>query len=453
MATIDRLAEEIKAERAKLQTLDAKLEAKDEAGKLVLDNDAVQGVVDDILAVNTNIATLRRNFDILEAKQDEISAQFEYAPKQPVVPNAEREIQLGGRRIAFNEYGLPLDAKGHSPARQLMNSFGEDNRDMKRSGEIQIANLASTLWSPGGRSAQLAQPVGTADFETQRPFYSVVQMPVQPPRFLDGLTRIPADKNKFDWLKQTTRTIGAGAVAEGAAASASDFVWTKQAVALKRIRHITGVTEDILTSEPLLNGLIQAEMLSGLMEALSTQALIGSGVDPNITGLTILPTSTGNVNAVTAFTLVASGNAAHLTRARNIIDGLSEGLRDCMTVGRAMPDHVYIHPTVWGYVEDVFAEGAYVWSHPSQASPSTIRGVPITTTTEFGALAASTDFAALGAFGQYLPLFNRGPVVLETTDSHGDAFAEWEITMRIGIYADLVATRPQAFATLSASAI
>ena len=439
MRTRNELIKELQESRDKGQALFNEIEAKNEDGSHVLDNDQVQAKIDDLKTNGKHIDSLVENLNQIDK---EISDRREVL--------LEEQKRLNG--IPLSAYSPNMETSNSGEFESFSQAFvNKANRDpngaFTRSGEVAIPGLfEAAFWN--------AQPVATADFETARPFAGVYGAPVQPPVFLDLFNIQAVDKLKFDWLLQTTRSMAATGVAEAAAAPASDFVWTTQNVSLKRIRHITVVTDDILSSEMMLGTLIEQEMISGVREEASTQVLRGTTTN-SVSGLI------GRAGINTA----SSGAFSGYTGAE-ILDACEEGLREVLTVGRAQPEAVAVHPTVWGTVkttkiaEDTQAGSStlqstnynqYAYHNPFSPFPMTLWGTPVRETTEFAVPAASTTWGVVGAFRRHSFVPRMGGITLETTDSHGTQFASWQTTMRAGAYMDLVVTRPSAFSALNFS--
>ncbi len=420
---------EIKKSREKGTELFKEVEKKNSDGSNVHDADALQKHIDNIKENGLHLDKLiaERNTIITnDAERIELLAKERERLNQalPNSPRIEPRDPDGGTKLL--NWGTQF----------FTNAVKNNHGLAERSGVIDVEGMAEELFNEGGRYLN-TQPVATADFETARPFRGIVGMAVQPPLFMDLFRIVPVDKLKFDWLLQTLRTITATGVKEGVAATASDFVWTTQNVSLKRIRHITVVTDDILDSEMLLNALIHGEMADGVRETISTQLLRGAGT-LDIKGIAAYDTLNATTRAFASYT------------GEHIIDKAEEMFRLVMTVGRANPEAFAVHPTIWSMVKRMKATtGEYLYQHPSQSGPKSLWGYPVVETTEFVTPAKGTVGAVTGAFQRYAPVFRKGAISVETTDANGTDFEKWQTTMRAGTYVDMVLQRAKAFAGLT----
>ena len=409
MEMINEIQTEIANAKAVKDKLMNEVKSKNDDGTYKFDNDAVQPRLDEIEGLGKRVDLLHSS--LVEATK-----------------GAEREANM--ERMLASAPKTGSKSGDEDFAKLFLNAEAVTN--VMRTPDVPIQGLAEHIWKN-------EQPVGTGDFETQRPFQGIVGAAVQPPTFLSLWPVTPVDKTKFDWLLQTTRTIAATGVAEGDAAPASDFVFTKQPVDLKRVRHITAITEDVLQSEMLLDGFIRRDMANGVLEAASMQVLRGTG-DNNIAGVI---GKTGVNNSTSAFATI-TGPA--------IVEKVFEMQRNVRTVGRVEPDEVAIHPVVFDMVRLARStDGIYLYQHPAQAGPMTIGGKLAVQTTEFEVPAAAKVVAFTGAYGAYGRLWRMGDVTIQVTDSHGTQFASWENTMRAGAYMDVTLTRPAAFSKLTLS--
>ena len=426
--TLEEIREEIEAGRKFANETFAKIEAKDENEKLVHDDDAVQKFVDDLKENG-------RNLDTLLAEETALKNQI-HERRETLI--RERERIQGIAPAARGVSGPVTDPESEDSLMNFAEVFingavKSPSGNWLRSGEVEIPGMSDLVFKN-------AQPVGTADFETARPFRGVYGAIVQPPRFIELFPVETVDKLKFDWLLETLRSIAATGVAEDAVAPASDFSYTRQEVSLKRIRHITGITDDVLQSEGLLSAFINRNMVNGITEQGSLQTLSGSGVD-NISGI---------VHRTGVQTNTISNLAGYT--GPEVIDGIEDLMRLVLTNGRASPEAVALSPTIWSTVRTTkvgASDNRYAYVDPLQAGPATIWGRPVVETTEFGAPANDSVVACLGAFSTHAFIARMGNITLESTDSHGTEFAQWRNTLRAGVYMDLVCTRPQAFGIMS----
>ena len=281
-----------------------------------------------------------------------------------------------------------------------------------------------------------------------RPFIDVVSAPSGSESILNNVPRIPVDRLKFDWSLQTTATNAASTPAEGAAAAESTIVWTKQAVTLKRVRTILPVTDDVLTSEPLLNSLLQTDLAQFIRAKTSSQIAVGTGASNQLSGFGLSRTNLDNL------TVNIGTPGTNKDAAGNIIDAVSEAITK-ITNNEGAPTAVWIKPEAFQVLRDARTQitaaipGPYLYQHPADAAPPRIHGVPVVMARELPTYAATSRIAIVGDFARFSRLFTMGDVMVQMTDSHAATFADWETMMRAGIWAEFSVTRDEAFVTLT----
>ncbi|WP_067480640.1 phage major capsid protein [Actinomadura hibisca] len=156
----------------------------------------------------------------------------------------------------------------------------------------------------------------------------VVAKPTNPARLVDlVVNRQPISGNEFEYLRQTVRTGNAAPVADGATKPTSVYTATPIEDRVRVIAHLSeAIPERILADHAEVLRWLEAEMYSGVVDAVETQLVSGSGSGENMTG--ILNTSGVGTQAFSS----------------NIYQTLRKA-RTAMQLANENPNAVVLHPS------------------------------------------------------------------------------------------------------------
>jgi HK97 family phage major capsid protein len=205
----------------------------------------------------------------------------------------------------------------------------------------------------------------------------------EPTRIAALMPNVAAASSTVDYYVLSGST-SAAAVAEGATKPESTVSATLRTLPMTKIATWARATSEVLADFPSFMSVLQADLAAGLVLQESAQILNGSGVAPNMLG--ILGTS-GLLTQVTAAStdpLIALATAATALRnGSSYVD----------------PTGIVMHPTDLSKIRTLKASGSgeFIAGDPFAAGPTTIWGIPVTTTTAIAAgTALMADFASLG---------------------------------------------------------
>lgn len=234
------------------------------------------------------------------------------------------------------------------------------------------------------------------------------------------------DSNVIQFMKETTFTNAAAAVAQGAAKPESTLVFAAATSAVQKIAHWIPVTEEMLEDYAQTQSVIDARLRLGLALTEEDQLLNGSGAGANLLGLMNLPGLT----------------AAQARGADTNMDAIFKQITTISTTVFVIPDAFVINPTNWQTIQLAKdTTGQYLGSGPwAPAQPPTLWGLP-------GAVTPSivANTALVGGFRSSAQYFRKGGVRVEASNSHADFFVKNLVAIRGEQRGALVAYREAAF--------
>jgi len=256
--------------------------------------------------------------------------------------------------------------------------------------------------------------------------------PVNMPRrslLIRGLLNVvpTGQTGSVEYTRQTTRTNSAAMTAETAAAPASTFGWTKAEAIMRKIAHITHVSEEALADAALLEGEVNGELAYGLDLVEEQQLLTGNGTGQNLSGL---------VTNATAFSAAAGlPNAQRIDRLRLAI--LQVTLNDYAA------DGIVLNPVDWAGIELLKdGENRYLFGVPGSPGNPALWRLPIV---ESNSMTAGSWL--VGAMRMAATLYDRQETTLRISSEHGDNFVEGMLTMKATKRVALAVKRPASLVT------
>ena len=232
----------------------------------------------------------------------------------------------------------------------------------------------------------------------------------------------------ISYLRETTATSGAAAVAEGATKPESTFVFQEATSPVRKIATTLPVTDEMLDDAPALQGYLDNRLRFFLQLEWERQLLLGSGVAPNLTGI--------------------MNTAGLQTQARGTDpgpDAIYRAGQKIRTIAFAEPTAVVMHPDDWTNIRLLRTpDGVYIWGNPQDDAPEriwgwTIRQSPLMT----------ADTALVGAFDVGAQQFIRQGVAFSMSTEHSTFFVENKVMLLVEMRLALAVLRPTAFCTVT----
>lgn len=244
---------------------------------------------------------------------------------------------------------------------------------MKGRVRIEVKNLTSA-----GTAGSLVPPdrQGDVTLLPQRPLR--VKDLLRPGRTTSGIVQV---------MRQTTRTIAAATVAEGALKPQSDLGFELVNYPVQTIAHWVRASKQILADAPVLQATIESELLYGLEYVEDQQLLNGDGLGTNLLGLIPQATAFDTSGHATTDTLIDTVRRAFLQTRLALYPATG----------------IIMNPTDWATIElTKDTQGRYIFGDPSTGRPAAMWGRPVA---ETEAMPAGNFLA--GAFGLAAQVFDR----------------------------------------------
>lgn len=260
-----------------------------------------------------------------------------------------------------------------------------------------------------------------------------VEKPVRPPQLIDLLPTFPTGFAAVKYMEETTRTNAAAERAAGAAYAESAFALTERVVPIQSVGHLVPIVEEELQDVPESGSYLEARLVEGVRRRLDSQALVGTGVAPQITGI---------------LTAAGLGTVAQGIAPDRAIDAIHRAITLVRNTVFGEPTHVLLTATDWEKLRLARdSTGNLLLGGAGGTAPLTIWGFPVVINQ---ALPVATGLVATLTPAS-IALRERRGVTVEIGTMNDD-FGKGKLTIRAGMRAALTVLRPAAFATVTALA-
>lgn len=235
------------------------------------------------------------------------------------------------------------------------------------------------------------------------------------------------DSDVVEYVNQTAPTNAAAETAEDTAAPESTLPFETLTANVREITHFVPVTLRALADAGQVRGIVNNELITGVLDRLDTQLASGNGSGQNLAG--IYNTSGIGIQALGGD---SRADCIHksITKVRVAAGVLSE------------PDAVGLHPNDYEQlVLETDANGQYVMGPPSMAEARSIWGVPLLTSTVF------TDGTPIvGDFAGSAMLWIREALAV-TTGLDGNDFTKRRVSILAALRIAFAVQRAGGFCT------
>lgn len=230
--------------------------------------------------------------------------------------------------------------------------------------------------------------------------------PFAPFNIFDLITRRGTRSDTIEYVRQTSRTNNAAPVAEATASGGGTGTKPESAFALeivttvvKTIAHWIPATKRALSDALQVRGIIDDELIEGLLDEMADQILNGDGLGENFTGI-----------AATTGTTQQAWDTNILTTTR-------KARTKVRTVGRASPTGYVLHPTDWETIDLLQDnEARYYFGGPSVLGTPRLWGLPVAEEER------KTQGEGLVGDMRQCVLWDRADASISVSDSHADFF-------------------------------
>jgi HK97 family phage major capsid protein len=219
------------------------------------------------------------------------------------------------------------------------------------------------------------------------------------------------DSNSIAFMKETTFTNAAAAVAEAGLKPESTLVFAAATSAVRKLAHWFPVTEEMLEDFAATASIIDMRLRLGLALVEEDEILNGSGIAPHLLGWMTLPGLT----------------AAQARGADSNADAIFKQITTIGTTVFLPPDGIVMNPANWQTIQlTKNAAGNYLGSGPwAMAQQPTLWGLPVAVTPSIAAASA-----LVGAFKSACQVFRKGGVRVESSNSHASFFVNNLVAIR-----------------------
>lgn len=379
-----------------------------------------------------NMEVLMKSIDSLEKN---INAQAEKANGEflslgKVSTDTKTALDtLGTQQREFADRLLQIEQKKTAPAGDgdKGESYGE--QFVKSAG---YANLLKNGIA-GRAKVELKNTVTNAignTFSERRP--GIVEGAFRVFTIEDLLTAIPTASNAIDWVRENVFTNAAAETAEGTAKPQSSITFTPGTMPVSTIAHWIKITKQLAADNAALAAYINRRMIYGVNLRVEGQLVAGTGVAPNLNGLT----NAGNFtpHGYTTASLTALGLSP-----TNRFDLIGKMIGDCALADYAA-DAVILNTGDWWTMRLAKdSQGRYLLGDPGVNAPPTLFGLPVVASN-----AMTTDTVLVGSLSQATTLHNREGVTIDMSDSDENNFQLNLITLRAERRLALTVEKPAA---------
>lgn len=323
---------------------------------------------------------------------------------------------------------------------QKMARGGDDRGDEQKSaGEIFVQSDEFKAFSQGGfarsdrarietkatltnSTAAAAGSLGTGLVTTRLP--GIVELPRRMMTVRALLAQGNMDGQSIEFLKEHSRTNGAGMVAEGAAKPQSDFRLEVVSTSAKVIAHTMKASRQVLSDVSAVRSMIDSRLSYGLDLVEENQLLNGDGTGQNLLG--IIPQATAYV------TPLVGADTQSIDKIRLMM------LQAALALLPA--DGIVMNPADWAWIELLKdTTGRYVIGNPQGNIGATLWGLPVVPS-----MAMTVDKVLVGAFRTGAQIFDRWQTTIETGYENDD-FTKNLVTILAEKRLALATYRPGAF--------
>jgi HK97 family phage major capsid protein len=412
MATASELGKLLAQKRGELQNL---IETKSTPEGLDFNTDEIKAFNDrneELNRLNDEYVAAKSIEDAARQNADELKALNGLDRKVPFANTNGADVREQAQ--ATKSLGqIFVESQAYKSARE--NDMRHAKFDVTAS-SISINDAVKTVFSTStGYVPYPAQQAGYVPFAVRRPVVA------------DLIPQTDTDAPSIIYMEQTTQTLAADTVAQGAVKPESAFAWTRRTTPMEVIAHTLPITNQALEDVPGIRDIIDQQMTLGVQLAEEDQILNGTGTTPDLMGFMnktgVQTRALGGDDiftaAMAAFTLVRFTGFADVT------GGI-------------------VHPNDWLSVITLKdTTGRFIYGNPQDQGPQRLWGVPIIVTT-----AMTENTALFGDFNMYSRLWRMHGIRLivgyvndDLVRNQQTLVAEERVTLQI--------SRPSAFVKIT----
>lgn len=232
------------------------------------------------------------------------------------------------------------------------------------------------------------------------------------------------------YMKQTGFTNNAAPVAEGARKPESSLTLAQTTETVKKLAHFMKASSEILNDFPMMQSVIDGQLMYGLKLIEEGQLLKGSGAGNNLNGIYTQATAYATPSGAIAPAATIAGN----------IDKLRLALLQA-ELALFPSDGIVTNPVDWANIELAKTTyGEYLIGDPSGMMQPMIWNRPVV-----ASMSMTVNTFLAGAFGMGAQIFDREDAAVTIATENEDDFVNNLITILIEERLALAVLRPEAF--------
>ena len=274
----------------------------------------------------------------------------------------------------------------------------------------------------------VSTPISRNTLATPYQIAGIYGAPELPLLVEDLIPHIPVNTPAVTYIKNTSQTINAGVVTEGAAKPESTFAFELATGNVVTVAHWTKITEQLAADAPAVTAYINAKMLYGLALKVDRQLVSGTGTSTQLAGIL----KSGNFTDYSSAVTVPQGGT--------LIDFALLIKTHLETLGYP-PRQLLLNPSDWAQLALLKdSQKRYLLGGPAGITSKTLWGLPVVTTA-----AVPSGKYVMADFSLGATIFDRQEIALEM-DREQDDFTKNLLTIRVERRLGLVVEDPASIA-------
>lgn len=378
---------------------------------------------------NAALAEFKSKLEAGETESKALKNAFE------AMENAVKSIQAEQQRLATLSNGTNAPNVQKSAGQLFVESAqykDAQNSNAKTVNAVHIKNLTNLAASAGA----LVRPDRQAE---------VVIPNRRATRVRDLIPTIPTASNSIEYVRRNVFTNAAAAQAPGTPNTAigagelqtkaqSNITFELVSAPVRTFAHWIPASRQVLSDAPMLQGLIDTDLVYGLDLISDAQILNGDGANQNLTGLMV----DAGISVVAPDAPTASAAA----RPQAMLEHIRKAITTMQVNEYYNVTGVVLNPTDWATIETAKAtDGQYIWASVANGAEERIWRVPVVITN-----AMTVGKFLLGDWTLGAKLYDREDANVRISESHGNFFVQNAVAVLAEERYAMAVPHPKAFA-------
>jgi len=251
----------------------------------------------------------------------------------------------------------------------------------------------------------------------------VVPMVRRAPDIMDLIPMRTTNQAAVVYMEQTLRTNNAAEATEGALLGEAAYTYTQRTVPVELVGVWLPITGQQLEDIDQLQSIVSDDLMQMLRERIDSQIINGLAATP--------PSLQG---------LLLNANIQVRGYAGDYFDTSFNAAKDVRVTGRSTPSAFIFHPNDWAIIRLArTVDGLYILGNPNE-TVDRLWGLQVVQSD-----AIAEKMSLVGAFADWIKLFEKRGVVVEVSDSESTNFSHFIWAIRATTRLANVIMRPAAF--------